>query len=166
MMKKYLFDFLCILFIYCLSSSRRHPCPFYLYMFKFIPYVEIKALKKTKRYSHRPKWPGKLFVICQVFSIICRLCVFSIYYTYIYKICELWHLPGGGVGGIGTVFGLDLPNVVNAVELTPNNTMNTPNNIVKLPHCVKRFNGCILDHKIYWLFILLSVQKLSLTISL
>lgn len=69
----------------------------------------------------------------------------------IYLQLVLWHdwllyigyLPGGGVGGIGTVFGLDLPNVVSAVELTPNSTMNTPNSIVKLPHCVNRFNGCI-----------------------
>ena len=55
-----------------------------------------------------------------------------------------FEIPGGGVGGAGTEFGLDFPKVVKAVELTPNNTMNTANSIVKLPHCVNRFNGCIL----------------------
>lgn len=54
------------------------------------------------------------------------------------------HILGGGVAGTGTVFGLDFPKVVKAVELTPNNTMKTTKSIVKLPHCVKRFNGCIL----------------------
>lgn len=41
--------------------------------------------------------------------------------------------PGGNVGGGGGGLGL-FPNVVNAVELTPNNTINTAKSIVKLPH--------------------------------
>lgn len=49
---------------------------------------------------------------------------------------------GPAVGG-GLL--LDLPNVVKAVELTPNKMMKTPNNMVKLPHCVKRLRGCILN---------------------
>lgn len=47
---------------------------------------------------------------------------------------------GGGGGGGG--FGL-FPNVVSAVELTPNSTMNTAKSIVKLPHCVNRLSGSI-----------------------
>lgn len=51
-------------------------------------------------------------------------------------------LPGGCVGAGGGFGGL-LPNVVNAVELTPNKTIKTANNMVKLPHCVNRFSGSI-----------------------
>lgn len=51
-------------------------------------------------------------------------------------------LPGAGVAGGGGGFGL-FPNVVKAVELTPNRTINTAKSIVKLPHCVNLFNGCI-----------------------
>lgn len=47
------------------------------------------------------------------------------------------------VGGGGGRFGL-FPNVVSAVELTPNNTMKTAKSIVKLPHCVNRLSGSIL----------------------
>lgn len=49
------------------------------------------------------------------------------------------YLLGGGVGLFKFVF--VFPKVVNAVELTPNNTMKTTNNIVRLPHCVNLFNG-------------------------
>lgn len=52
-------------------------------------------------------------------------------------------VPGGCVGGGGGGFGL-LPNVVNAVELTPKSTMKMLNSIVRLPHCVNRFKGCML----------------------
>lgn len=50
--------------------------------------------------------------------------------------------PVGGGGGGGGDCGL-LPKVVNAVELTPNNTMKTANSIVKLPHCVNLLSGSI-----------------------
>lgn len=53
----------------------------------------------------------------------------------IYRRNLLMVVFGGGV----FVF----PNVVNAVELTPNNTIKTVKSIVKLPHCVKRFKGCL-----------------------
>lgn len=46
---------------------------------------------------------------------------------------------GGGGGGLGL-----FPNVVSAVELTPNNTMKTANSMVKLPHCVNLLSGSIL----------------------
>lgn len=46
------------------------------------------------------------------------------------------------MGGCWTL-GLVLPNVVRAVELTPNRTMKTVNSIVRLPHCVKRFKACM-----------------------
>lgn len=52
------------------------------------------------------------------------------------------YLLGAGVGGGGGGFGL-LPNVVSAVELTPNRIMKTVKSIVKLPHCVNRLSGCI-----------------------
>lgn len=54
----------------------------------------------------------------------------------------LLNLPGGCVGAGGGFGGL-LPNVVNAVELTPNKIIKTVNSMVKLPHCVNRFNGSI-----------------------
>lgn len=62
-------------------------------------------------------------------------------------------LPGGCVGAGGGFGGL-LPNVVNAVELTPNKTMKTANNMVKLPHCVKRFSGSI--SSINYIFLLVT----------
>lgn len=36
---------------------------------------------------------------------------------------------------------MDLPNVVSAVELTPNRTMKTAKSMVRLPHCVNLFSG-------------------------
>lgn len=36
---------------------------------------------------------------------------------------------------------MDLPNVVNAVELTPKRTIKTAKSIVRLPHWVNLFSG-------------------------
>lgn len=162
-MKKSLFDLIRCIYLYIAF----HLAVGILVVFTYTCLISSLMLKKSFENDITLFTPTKMTrqTFCHLpisFYHLPPMCIQHL----LYKICELWHLPGGGVGGIGTVFGLDLPNVVNAVELTPNNTMNTPNNIVKLPHCVKRFNGCILDHKIYWLSILLSVQKLSLTISL
>lgn len=58
--------------------------------------------------------------------------------------------PGGGVGAGGCWFWL-LPNVVNAVELTPNNIMKTVKSIVKLPHCVNLLSGSIFERAYFWI---------------
>lgn len=77
-------------------------------------------------------------------------------YSMTKKKCEHWKLDlnlpiGPGVGG-GLLLGL--PNVVKAVELTPNKIMKTANNMVKLPHCVKRLRGCIFKDLFIYIFIL------------
>lgn len=59
---------------------------------------------------------------------------------------SLQYSPGFGVAAGGGGFGL-FPNVVSAVELTPNNMMNTVKSIVKLPHCVNRLSGSIFSFK-------------------
>lgn len=63
---------------------------------------------------------------------------------------------GGGGGGGGDCG--DLPNVVNAVELTPNNTMKMANSMVRLPHCVNLLSGSIFVLFIPFCFLCVGVR--------
>lgn len=53
-----------------------------------------------------------------------------------------------GVGAPGWLVFLFIPNVVKAVDETPNNTINTANSIVSGPHCRNLSSGlcCILPN--------------------
>lgn len=63
-------------------------------------------------------------------------------YVKLKTVIDIAYKPVFRVGSGGGGFGL-FPNVVSAVELTPNSTMKTAKSIVKLPHCVNRLSGSI-----------------------
>lgn len=84
--------------------------------------------------------------------------VFGFFFFFYFLILWILHKPVFGVGGGGCGFGL-FPNVVSAVELTPNSTMKTAKSIVRLPHCVNRLSGSIC----WCCFLFLSLSKINCT---